>query len=79
MEGVNFLWIFRPPGASPILAFFRTEITTGVRRNPMEKEVITAKIKNIIGWFKESKTNSNLIFRNYYTYFLKKNNLATYF
>jgi hypothetical protein len=47
MDGVNFEWIFLPPGESPIFNLCRIEITTGVSKKPIEKDVITVRIKLI--------------------------------
>jgi hypothetical protein len=49
MEGIYPLWIFLPPGASINFIFLRIKIKMGVKRNPIKKDVNTARkifIKN---------------------------------
>jgi len=48
IEGIKVLWIFLPPGTSPILAFLSEWIKIGVIKNPTENEVSVARIKNIL-------------------------------
>ena len=43
MEGVNLLWIFLPPGISPMFALLRIIINTGKIKTPRPKEEINDK------------------------------------